>query len=1118
MNATIHLLLGPAGSGKTTRLRERFLARSTAEPGSVLWLAPTRRAADALRLSLLGTRPTLLGLPLLTFEDFAATLIRANDPLARPLSNVQRRLLADEVIAELHLRGRLSHFSSVVDTRGFAAGVFDLLKELKRQEIWPGQLARAAYRRGYRGANVERTAGGYDISAKERQCVRLYARYQQHLTRHRLFDLEGRLWYARDLLRRGRRRPFESLRAVFVDGFTDFTRTQHDILTLLAGFVEELWVALPDEPGDLRAELFAPARATRERFPQAVVEWVDGEEGQMRDGPDERETRADAVSRSHAQPYEDVPRPAGLRHVERQLFRPVQSVERSGDADGLFLIEAPGQVGEVRLAAREIKALLRQGTPAEEVLVVVRDLTPYADLVREVFAEYGIPLDVEGAEPLGRNPAVATLLRAARVPEEGWSFAALTALLRSNYFRPGWDETQVEPDVPLRTEALLRLLGEPRGREAYLRAVDRWADRVPEGPTDEQAEVSRRLRIHKLSLACRPFLRRLLRAWDDAPARAPLADHLAWLNRFADDIGLTKVANEDERDRQALRRFLEELDAWERLSRRLHAGPTMIDRAHFFRVLGSAAAEAGLARTPRGPGRVRLLSAELARVLSADVVFLLGLGEGSFPQLAAAEPIFDEAERQSLKSAGLDVACLGDRLPAEILLFYGLVTRARRRLVLSYPAVDEKGQKLLPSSFLATLLDLFTDGSVPRKRQQMLVEGLDRAEPLSPAELRVRAARRLVSGGQLPAGLSREMIGQLRTAERVAHRRFVEPRFGPYDGRLRHPAILAELQARFGGERVLSPTALETYIACPFRFLLEDVLYLEPLAEPAEEIEGSDRGLVVHRALAWLHRRLRDDGVHAPTEIVDTLLLERLDQEVVDHARHASLAAEALWRLEGLRLRRKAAKYRQHWQAFLAPWAELQLRPQPHYLEKSFGMEPAEGEEPLPPLVIDAGDLAVRLGGRIDRVDIAETEHGVFFWIVDYKTGRSSNYSPTTLKRFERLQLTLYALAVERVLLAGRRARPVGLAYWLVTDEGAKVVLPGDRKHQGWFRSAEEWDKVSHTLEGWVASLVRSIRAGDFRLAPRSDTCTATCPYAQVCRIAQSRSIAKEGPLALPGE
>jgi superfamily I DNA/RNA helicase/RecB family exonuclease len=1053
----------------SARLLERYRAAAS-QPGAALWLGPTRRAVETVRESLLDG-PCLLASHLFTFQDFAEQIVRANDPAARPLSDVQRRLLADGIIVDLQRRKELSHFDRVADTRGFTEGVFALLAELKRAEVWPEQLAECV------------------VSRKGRQCARLYAEYQQQLQRLGLFDLEGRVWYARDLLGRGRRRPFEKVRAVFADGFTDFTRTQAEILVGLCEWVDELWLALPGEEGDERAELFARPRAVIERLARFIprIEFSRDPQGS-----------------------------APLAHVERQLFRPPQSVVRGSGADGLLLIEAPGMLGEVRLVAREVKSLLLQGTPADDILLTVRDLAPYADLVREVFAEYGIPLDVEGAEPLARNPAVAVLLRALRVPEDGWPFAAVTALLRSGYFRPDWTETRETPDVAQRAESLLRLLGQSRHREAYLRAVDRWADEPVAVPPDERAEASRRERIKRLAGQCRPFLRRFFAAWDAAPGRAPLDRHIDWLRRFAADLGIAAAAEIDERDTAALRRFWDELSAWEQLDRRLHGEARVIDRARFHRLLGTLAAAVGLARTPRGPGRVRFLSAEIARGLPADHVFVLGLGERGFPNLAAAGPIFDESERQSLRGAGLDVRGVSDRMPDEMLLFYGIVTQARRRLVLSYPAVDDRGQSLLPSSFLAALLDCFEPGAVLVRRRRMLIEGFGRDEPLSPAEYRVQAASVLASGEPLPAGLPRDLAASLRAAAQVADRRFRAREHNPYDGLLRQPVVLAELRERFGGDRVISPTALETYIACPFRFLLEDVLHLEPLEGPGEDIEGSDRGLVFHRALAWLHRHLKEHGIHGPTADVDRLIRERLDLEVREHAGHASRAAEALWQIEGRRLQRKAARYRADWQKFVATWAELKMLPRPTYLEKGFGMEPAEGDEPAPPLVIEADGIAVRLGGRIDRVDVAETEAGTFFWIVDYKTGRSANYSAASLRTFQRLQLTLYALAAERVLFADGGARPLGLAYWLVTDIGPKVVLPGDRKHHGWFKSADEWAKVRRLLEGLVVDLVRHMRAGDFPLEPRSETCTETCPYSQVCRIAQGRGAGKTWELALP--
>jgi len=1076
MPANVQLFCGPAGAGKTERLLKRYREVARATPGAALWIAPSQRSVDALRRRMLGDGVCLLAPNLLTFQDFVEELIRANDAKARPISDLQRRLLIDDLVVELGLKKELSHFEGVIDTRGFAEGVFALFAELKRNEVWPDLFAQAA-------ASID------GDRRKEQQCARLYAAYQQRLIEQNLYDVEGRFWYARDLLTRGERRPFEHVRAVFCDGFASFTRTQHEILATLGGSVEEIWIAIPDDPADQREELFRMPRATSQRFRQAF----------------ERLKRL-APARSPSQ------RPAGLVHMERQLFRPLRAVVRADKAEGLHLIRAPGELGEARLVARAIKEVLLQGVPAGDIVVSMRDVSRRADLLREVFAEYGIPIDVEGAEPLGRHPAVATLLRALRLPEDDWPFRGVTALLRSSWFRPEWPEMDGDPMRPQHAEVLLRLLGLPRGRDVYLKAVDRWAKEPPPALEDEEAEEARRQRTHKLAGTCAAFLRRFFQAWDGAPPNATLAEHVAWVRRFAADLGISARAAATARDAAALQCLWDELDAWVALEDRLAEGMPR-NRTQFTRMLGTLAALAGLPRSPRGPGRVRILSAELACELETPYLFVMGLGERSFPDLSAAEPVFDESERQGFQRAGLDLQGSDDRLPAEMLLFYRLVTRARKQLVVSYPAVDDKGQDLLPSTFLTALLDCFE--TVPVTHRRMLIQEYETQVPYSPAEFRVQlavgtAARPALRPGALPP----ELLDNLAAAAAVAQRRQDKAEFSPYDGRLRHAAVSAILQDRCGPLKKFSPTALETYVTCPFRFLLQNVLRLQALDEPSEEIEHTRRGLAFHRALSRLHIHLKHVGIHAPIEEVGGHVERQLNDAVAEYAKIApSLAARVLWEIEGKRLQRSARKYVRHWREFVGPWHEQGVAPRPERFEEAFGLSTAQGQ--AAPLVLNHAGVEVRLGGRIDRVDFAEVDDGIGFWIIDYKTGKGTNYDPKDLREFRRLQLMLYALAVQEVLLAGQAARPLGLAYWLVTDCGPKQVMPAKRHAMSWLGNAGAWREVQETLRGWVARLVGDLRQGEFVLQPRDEDCTNTCDFAEVCRIGASRLVVEGRPRRL---
>ncbi len=1113
MPAAVHVLCGPARAGKTQRMVERFQARLADAPGSVLWLGPTVRAVEALR-GRLREATAELGLPLLhTFQEVLEKIVRANDPAARPLTAVQRRLLTEDLVADLADGGDLPHFAGVADTRGFTDGVLGLLTDLQRNAIPPDAFA-------------EKSAA---VGAKERQCARLYARYHDELRRQNLHDADGVVGRACDLLRRGPRQPFGEVRAVFVDGFSDFTRPQHDFLELLCGWVEELWIALPGENDDRRRDLFARPRETLEHLRPLgpEVEWL-ASGGRK---PPEPPAIAEPFIRGLTPPARhDIDRPAGLAHLERQLFRPLRAVERSADAAGVALIEAPGVVGEARLTARRIKTLLLDGTDPDEILVVLRDVSPYADVLGEVFDEYDLPVEMEGTDPLTRNPAAALLLRAVRLQDDDWPFAGVTALLRNTYFRPPWPEAT--PDMPQRAEVLLRLLGEPRGRGAYLSAVRRWAERQQPGLEDEQAEESRRKQTHELAKECGAFLHRFFQAWDPAPARAPLAEHLEWLRRFARDVGVTDAAQEMESDKKALEQMWDDLGQWLVRDERRHGpGGRALDRKTFLRRLNALAGESCLPRSPSGPGRVRVLSANQARHLEADHVFILGLGERSFPRLTPPQTLFDEQERQALQNAGLDVGA-GDLLPEEMLLFYQVVARARRRLVLSYPAVDERGQALLPSSFLSAARDCFGPVAFKDKenleRRSMLIEGFNRDAPLSAAERRVRAVATWEAGGLHDPALPADLRANLLDAQKLWERRFRTTEHNPYDGRFRDPAVVGELTQMFGPEHVFSPTALEEYVACPFRFYLRHVLRLEALEDPSEEIEVTRRGQLFHRALARLHRKLKDAEVHAPADAVTAEMTRQMADAVAeDVGRAPSSAAKELWKLEGQRLLKLAGKYVDQWRKFVKPWQERNVAPRPDRFEADFGLPSPLTPTPLPPgergeelaapgpLVVRIDDVEVRISGRIDRVDVAELDDGLGFWIIDYKTGRSGHYTGVALAEYRRLQLTLYALAVEEVLLAGQAARPLGLAYWLVGEDGPKVALPG-RAAAKWLDDYRHWSEIRERLRRWVAVLVTHIRQGDFVLQPREPDCTQTCDFGQVCRITQARAVGKEGMLPLP--
>ena len=209
------LLCGPAGSGKTEAVVSEYLEQVRAEgEDAALLLLPTRLACDRLQQRLIAEDllPGLFDPRILTFPQLADLILHANHEAVAQISAWQRQLLMRWVAAELREQGALGALASLADYPGFIRTLCDLIDELKRAAVDPPQFQ----------AGI--AASGLD-DARSHELARVYALYQHTLRERNLFDEAGRFWWARDVLSQGRRRPFESLRTVLVDGFEDFTTT-----------------------------------------------------------------------------------------------------------------------------------------------------------------------------------------------------------------------------------------------------------------------------------------------------------------------------------------------------------------------------------------------------------------------------------------------------------------------------------------------------------------------------------------------------------------------------------------------------------------------------------------------------------------------------------------------------------------------------------------------------------------------------------------------------------------------------------------------------------------------------------------------------------------------------
>ena len=724
----LSLVAGPANAGKVALLLERYLARLPDEPYLIV---PNRSDVERVERDLLARAGCLLGGSIGTFDDLFERVAGAGPPV---VSHAQRVLAARRAVDETLRAGGLERSRSA-RFAGFVDTLLTALGELESGLVEPGDL-------------------DGDLAA-------LHAAYRAELDRLGLRD--------RDALRR---RAVERLRGeldawhgepVFAYGFEDLTAVQWSLLEALAGRAD-VDVSLPYEPGRVA---FASLRRTAEDL--AALAAPGGA------------TELPPRSSEYAAP--------ALAHLERTLFEPGAARAPTGGA--VRFLEGAGARGTLELVADELLRLLREGTPAERIALVVPSAERFRAPLETVLGGLGVPYALEAGRRLGSTPLGHALCALLRFAWTGGGRRELFAFLRSPY--AGIARSSVDF-----VEGRLR----GRGIEAPDRVVEE-AERLREAPLPA---------LRDLRAAARPL----------EGVRSLLASML----RSAYGLEAPPSGETSRLDLRCLATataVLDELESWQELGNAVGADE-----------LVAALERAEVPPPPPEPGRVAVLDLLRARTRRFEAVFVLGLEEGSLPRRDRGSPFLDDDRRREL-GRRLERP---DPVGRDRYLFYTACTRATARLYLVREAAGDDGSPTEASPFWHEVAAVFEPDDVARATVRRPLSQLTWPLETAPGEReRLRAVARLAADPE-----RRELARAVAAANDWSRR--LDRALGAFDRdpRLRNPAVLAFL----GGRTTFAVTELERFGDCSSAWLLERVV--DPKTIDAEA-DALLRGKIAHQTL-----------------------------------------------------------------------------------------------------------------------------------------------------------------------------------------------------------------------------------------------------------------------------
>ena len=725
------------------------------------------------------------------------------------------------------------------------------------------------------------------------------------------------------------------------------------------------------------------------------------------------------------------------------------------------ILSVSGPLDELTVVAKDILHLVEErGYAFQDIGVVARTLIGYETLLPRIFDQHAIPFTSTMARPLSEFPLAKACIQLLDLRVSGFRRDRVIALLSSPFLRlSSVCPSNVTPRQDL-WDVASRKLGITKGIEEWKRLTHYLKNDLLLRDDDEGELVGPRIAsahiqhlwniVSVLSSSVQSVpdsgtwdeysehVRRLCDEWLDASAGSP-DGHTTEIDRLMENIDQALVELRRLSDITPEVTLVDFTTAWHRLME-----DTLVPIASSHR------------------GGVQIFDAMAARGVAFRALYVLGLNEKVFPRHIREDAFLRDHTRRFLEvDLGFKIQEKLTGYDEEKLLFTLLCRSAREQLTLLYQRTDEAGRSLLPSGYLAEIQRAVGGGEqiIPRrltaKFQDTPQYHLDR---LTPSEIVTKfllmrqVPRRLLEDDDTTGRLVARGLCALASLDGA------EPRLGAYDG------ITGPLEGAWTAMQSTgaSPTALQEYATCPFRYFAKQVLRLRPLLVPEsiDQIGPAELGTLAHSILRRCLEALRAHSYfsHATVSIDPIALLGQVAREEFDRFANAHPVGYPLvWRL--------------HQERLLAVLREA-LREDLAELARE-GWEPVLFEEdmvgtlnmPLASLGVEPAEVLVT--GRLDRVDWSPSRNA--YRIIDYKfkTGRQ----PGTLDK--------------NLLLGAVRASRLQPPLYLTMTQAIGARMPGGAKeptcHGVWFYYlAPQWTvslkQASFPGDAWTSSLAPSIR------------------------------------------
>lgn len=818
---------------------------------------------------------------------------------------------------------------------------------------------------------------------------------------------------------------------ICLDGFTGFTPTQYRLIEKIMKLAKKVYVTVTMDERESVAKLGAK-HGLFYMSQQTICHLRKiAQENQVEVCPDI--WTGSKVQKTRFADAQDI------YDLGKSLYRyPMQTYDRKIEEVSVHVLKQPEN--EVAFAIEQIRGLLReQKCRYRDIAIVTGDLEVYGMLAREVFKQAKTPCFIDQKKSILENPFVELIEAVIGVFLSNFQTDKIMQYSK-NLFSKSTKEQNDLLDNFLRATGIRGykkwqeiwdcskvFYGAPKERQQY---INLQIDTVRLETVEQLGELYEK--IGKGRHTVREY----------AIAFCEWFEEQKYYLELQKIVDIAQQENEPDVAREYGQIYEIVLEVFERLVELL--GDEQMDLKEFKEILDTGFSEARIGLIPPGVDQVVVGDMNRTRLTNIKYLFFLGMNDSNIPQSSGKGGVISDSERLFLSEEEFELApTIRDSIYTEQFYLYLSLTKPSKHLYLTYCETGNDGKAQNPSYIIDRVKKHFPNITIrieEQRKDDSYILGND------------------LGKNYLIQGLRNKDYSQTKWQEIYRfykeddeRRKVVEP--------LVEAAFYREEQTNLSKKVVKelyhdiltgSTSQFERYAACAFSYFMRYGLHLQERAE--HQVAFFDIGNIVHEALELYTKKLIQEGKNWD-EISESEQHVRANEcvnEVVEQYKNGLMYSTErdtylITRLRRL-LRRSvwAITEQMKMGTFQTVDSEVQFEMM-HVLrgndviekmDKSLNAEidVAEADKNQEGAEVDGGQ-ALRLIGRIDRVDSLIEGDATYIKVVDYKTGKK-NISLSDLYYGLQIQLMIYLKSsVEENRQKGKKiVIPAGMLYYNIDD------------------------------------------------------------------------------------